>query len=447
MVVCVNPCNFIFNHAPVSSSVKLFWHRKVRIFFAFSSSYIIGKMKNEISIQKCRNYLHTLCETIPERSVGSEGNRTATRFFAKTISSFGWQTEQYEFDAMDWQSSGAILELDGRLIEVQSSPYSNPCEVHAILTSVSTIRELESTPIEGKILLMHGELTREQLMPKNFVFYNPEHHQQIIALLEKGKPAAIITATGHNPELAGGLYPYPLIEDGDFEIPSVFITDEEGSRLLPYSGREIFLKSGAVRIPGKGFNVVARTGKNQRKRIVISAHIDAKKGSPGAIDNATGVTVLLLLAEMLSTYKGENMIEIVAFNGEDYYAVPGQMNYIMQNQGLFDQILLNINIDGAGYKDGGTAFSFFDLPQNLQHAAKAIFDNRPGFSEGPPWPQGDHSIFVQSGCPAIAITSEWFLQNMSTQQITHTPDDKPDIVNVDRLPGIAEAIYLFILKI
>lgn len=404
-------------------------------------------MKKEISIERCSRYLQTLCVNIPERSVCCEGNREATRFFSETMAAFGWQTAAHEFAAMDWQSSGASLVEEGILVEVHSAPYSNACDLSEILVVASTFRELESLQMEGKILLMAGELTREQLMPKNFVFYNPVHHQEIIALLESRKPAAIITATGHNPELAGGLYPFPLIEDGDFDIPSVYTTAEDGEKLLPYAGHIISLKSGALRIPAKGFNVVARKGKNPGKRIVVSAHIDAKKGSPGAIDNATGVAVLLLLAEMLTGYTGESMIEIVAFNGEDYYAVPGQMDYIRQNHDHFDQIRLNINIDGAGYQEGGTAYSFFDLTNSLAASAKAIFENRPGFSEGPLWPQGDHSIFVQYGCPAIAITSEWFLEHMYTQQITHTPKDAVEIVNVDRLPEIADAIYALIISI
>ena len=47
---------------------------------------------------------------------------------------------------------------------------------------------------------MREAISAEQLMPKNFVFYNPEHHQKTIALLESRKPAGIITATKRNPE-------------------------------------------------------------------------------------------------------------------------------------------------------------------------------------------------------------------------------------------------------
>ena len=282
-----------------------------------------------------QSYLKKLCEEIPERCVGSEGNRMATRFFEKEISSFGWETEIQEFEAIDWKDGGATLQADGSSFQVFASPYSLACQAGEQLVSVSRVEELAQIDIKGKIVLLRGEIAKEQLMPKNFVFYNPEEHQRIISLLEKGRPGAIICATGRNAALAGGVYPFPLIEDGDFDIPSVYMTENEGYNLLPYVGKTVVLKSKSKRIPGKGYNVIARKGKHSSERIVITAHIDAKKGTPGAIDNATGVVALLLLAKLLEDYDGNKLIEIVAFNGEDYYAVPGQMLYINKNQDRF----------------------------------------------------------------------------------------------------------------
>ncbi|KPL17280.1 MAG: hypothetical protein AMS26_01495 [Bacteroides sp. SM23_62] len=99
-------------------------------------------------------------------------------------------------------------------------------------------------------------------MPKNFVFCNPEHHQKIISLLESSGAAAIIAATGRNASLAGGVYPFPLIEDGDLNIPSVYMTEEEGVRLLPFIVKQAKIESISKRIMGKGFNAVARKGSN-----------------------------------------------------------------------------------------------------------------------------------------------------------------------------------------
>ena len=316
-------------------------------------------MNTEKLISTADRYLNILCREIGERSVGTDGNRKATAFFEKEISSFGWETELQEFQAMDWEDGGATLLAESKRFDVFVSPYSTGIRATAILTAASTITELESLNVKDKIILLHGEIAREQLMPKNFVFYNPEQHQKTISLLENGGAKAIIAATGRNASLAGGVYPFPLIEDGDFDVPSVYMTEEKGLTLLQYAGTEVKLESISKRIKSNGCNVVARKGSNSTNRIVVTAHIDAKKGTPGAIDNATGVVILLLLAELLGDYGGYKQIEIVAFNGEDYYAVPGQMLYIAKNQGQFEDILLNINLDGAGYKTGDTAFSFF----------------------------------------------------------------------------------------
>ena len=263
-----------------------------------------------------------------------------------------------EFDAIDWEDGGAILHSDDESFEVFVSPYSLGCEVEAQLVSASCVQELAQLEMSAKILFLYGEIAKEQLMPKNFVFYNPEEHQQIISLLEKGRPRAIICATGRNAALAGGVYPFPLIEDGDFDIPSVYMTEDEGRRLLPYVGKTVVLKSISKRIPGKGYNVIARKGKHSSERIVITAHIDAKKGTPGAIDNATGVVVLLLLGELLDNYEGDRLIEIVAFNGEDYYAVPGQMLYLFKNQDRFNEILLTLILMEQDIKKENRHFLF-----------------------------------------------------------------------------------------
>jgi aminopeptidase YwaD len=81
--------------------------------------------------------------------------------------------------------------------------------------------------------------------------------------------------------MVGGQYPFPLIEDGDFDIPSVFMTEEEGKKLAKYASEEISLKSLAWRLPAEGCNVIARKGPQLNRRVAVIAHIDAKTGTPG----------------------------------------------------------------------------------------------------------------------------------------------------------------------
>ncbi len=390
--------------------------------------------------KQAKEHLNILCSDIPERRVGGSGNRQATQYVKNKFQTSGWKTEETLLSVIDWKTDEATLTCAGQSFEVFTSPYSLGCKESGELISVENIAQLERIELSGRIVLLHGKIASEQIMPKNFVFYNPEEHQQIVSILEKGKPKAVLCATGQNAATAGGVYPFPLFEDGDFDVPSVYMKDTEGEKLRAFTGEIVYLESKAVRIPETAFNVVARKGKETNNRIVVTAHIDSKIGTPGAIDNATGVTVLLLLSNLLSDYNGYHCIELVALNGEDYYAVPGQMKYIEQNEGAFDTIRLNINIDGAGYKKGPSCFSAFGLPGKIQNALTGVLQQHSNIVNGLPWVQGDHSIFIQYGCPAIAVSSSWFIENIENQDITHTPKDNLDIVSYNKVAECAVAI-------
>jgi len=394
-------------------------------------------------IQTAETYLDKLCRSIDNRRVGSAGNQAATAFFAKTAALFGFETERPPFDCIDWAQTGAQLAVNGATFAATPSPYSLGGRVSAPLVVAASAAELAAVDIAGKVLLLRGELAKEQLMPKNFPFYNPDEHRHIINLLETRQPAAIISATARNPQIAGGLYPFPLIEDGDFNLPSVYLTEEEGLRLAEYAGQEIVFDSRASRIPATGCNVIARKGGGLGRRVVVCAHIDAKINTPGALDNAAGVITLLLLAELLQTYAGGLQIELVAINGEDYYAAPGELQYLAMNQGQLGNILVAINIDAAGYRQGPTAYSLYNCPAGVTDSIYRVFSAQPELVEGEPWYQSDHSVFIQNGAPAMAITSGNFME--LTTYITHTPKDSPELVDCGKLARLALALRTLLL--
>lgn len=405
-------------------------------------------MKFDELAENAEKYLHYLCLEIPTRQVGSQGNQRATEFLAQKLAGFGFRTGCPEFKCTDWETEGARLTVGSEEYQVLSSPYSLGCEESGELVVVSSLEELENAPhinslspqgeSERQILLVRGDLAKEQLMAKNFPFYNPEEHQHIIHMLETIKPQAIIAATSRNPEMAGAVYPFPLIEDGDFDVPSVYMTEEEGDRLAQQAGKQISLSSRARRVSSKGCIVTARKGADQEPRIVVCAHIDTKIGTPGALDNAGGVVILLLLAELLRDYSGKLGVEIFVVNGEDYYAASGEKLYLQNNQGMLDQILLNINLDAAGYIHGNTAYSLYECPERLVPSIRKAFASQPGIIEGESWYQSDHMVFVQNQVPAVAITSENFVQILA--EIAHTTHDRPELVDPDRLVNIALAL-------
>ena len=220
-------------------------------------------------------YLETLCAVTPNRRTGSPGNREATRFFAQTVGAWGYDLDTTEFPCLDFESDGASLVCEDDRFDVRVSPFSLGCDVSAELVTASTSEELEHLACSGKILLMKGPLCAEQLMPKNFVFYNPDHHKRIYALLEEKQPAAIVTATAKNPALVGAICPFPMIEDGDFDIPSAYCTEDTGEQIAGMAGEVCHMIVRARRIPSSASNVIARKRSDAPARIAVTAHIDA----------------------------------------------------------------------------------------------------------------------------------------------------------------------------
>jgi aminopeptidase YwaD len=393
-------------------------------------------------VRKAETYLNTLCSVKPNRRVGSPGNRAATDFFAETVQPWSYEIDATPFPCLDHESGASSLTHGDESLQVHNSPYSPGCDVTAELESVSTVEELEGCACTGKILLLRGAICAEQLMPKNFVFYNPEHHQRIYALLEEKQPAAIITATARDAEMVGNIYPFPLFVDGDFDIPSVYCTDTVGESIATRKGDVFRLTIDATRIPAIACNVIARENSAAEEKIIVCAHIDAYEDAPGASDNASGVVVELLLAELLQDYRGPLGVEIVAFNGEDHYSAGGQMDYLRRYGDQLDETLVAINIDDVGYIRGKTAYSFYECPDVIRQKAQAALGEYPGLMEGEQWYQGDHMIFVQNGIPAMAVTAERVMELMAT--VTHTAQDVPEIVDCAKLVELAQALRSFI---
>ena len=58
---------------------------------------------------------------------------------------------------------------------MQPSPYSLGCDIRALMVAADSLEALRQLDARGKVLLLHGALAAEPLMPKNFPFYNPEN--------------------------------------------------------------------------------------------------------------------------------------------------------------------------------------------------------------------------------------------------------------------------------
>ncbi|RQD71135.1 MAG: Zn-dependent exopeptidase M28, partial [Halanaerobium sp. MSAO_Bac5] len=148
-------------------------------------------MKSKI-IEELQSGLKKIVLEYGERLTGSLKNKEIAEYAKSYFKKNGYRVEEQNFSCIDWNEKGVELLFAGKKISAEASYYSPGCKIEAEYVKLSTIDDLEKSFLENKIAVLFGELTAEQIMPKSFAFYNPEHHQKIINLLEKKNPAAII---------------------------------------------------------------------------------------------------------------------------------------------------------------------------------------------------------------------------------------------------------------
>lgn len=376
--------------------------------------------------ERIEQYL-TALTTFPDRHVGGPGNHAVTALFARRMAELGCVVSRRDFDCIEWEYGEASLEAGDEVFALHVGPYSLPLDTSSRLTAATRVEDLETEDVRGTVVLIHGDLASGQIMPKNFTFYNPESHQRLVRALERYAPSAVIAATGRDPQMVGSQYPFPLFEDGDLDVPNAYMTDVDGERLLALAGSEVRVQIDSRRIPTTAEHVIATLPGTGVGRIVVSAHIDSRKGSPGALDNASGVAVLLATAELLQGYSGGPSIEFVPFNGEDNYANPGEMLWYAENRDHCNDIVVAINIDDLGMTCTTNHVSFYGCPDGIREAVTGVMTLHPSVSEGPQWFQGDHAIFAQMGVPAIAMSSSGMMEFMA--KYAHSERDTVEIAN------------------
>ncbi|NEQ52473.1 MAG: M28 family peptidase [Leptolyngbya sp. SIO3F4] len=80
--------------------------------------------------------------------------------------------------------------------------------------------------------------------------------------------------------------------------------------------------------------------------VVIGAHYDTVPGSPGADDNATGLAVLLALAQLFSEHQPRRSVRLIAFDLEESGLI-GSRTYVSTLQG--QPVYLMLSLEMLGY--------------------------------------------------------------------------------------------------
>ncbi|MBN2405483.1 MAG: M28 family peptidase [Coriobacteriia bacterium] len=378
---------------------------------------------------RIRQHVLRLCEGA-DRHPGNQHNRDATDYVTGVMRTLGLAVETLPFQVPDWRFSASTLDIGGRSFAIHPGPFSQRVNGTGRLAAASSALELRDLDARGAVLLLHGEIARIQLTPRGYPWYTDDAHTAIIDTLERLAPVAVVSATGKNPAMTAGMSPFPLIEDPGFAVPTAYLPAVDSPVLLEHLGEVAAIDIASGTVPSPGMQPVGRLQGTGASRVVVGAHIDTKPETPGALDNAGGVAVLLAVAELLAGIRRSVTVEFVPFNGEDHASSPGEVAYLEAHPDLSDVVLM-INLDGVGLRNAPTAWSGYGLTAVQQDLVKMIAASGSTVIAGPPWPASDHMVFATRGTPSLALTTADFERFSGT--IAHTLADTPGEVDFELL--------------
>jgi aminopeptidase YwaD len=368
------------------------------------------------------SHLRTIVSPGP-RPLGSEANQTAADYIRDQFESFGYQIEEQPYDCMAFEGAGATLIINGQTAPVEANAFSLPCDVLGTILPIGSLAELDAAEIGDRILLFYGDLANAALSPKSW-FLKSERDDHIIQRLEAGRPAALLAPPAASVEYM------QLTMDWELDVAAATIPLDTVLQLLKHPELPVHLNVQGQRIPAAARNIVARSKKGDgSQRVVVCAHFDTMINTPGAMDNASGVAVMLAMAEVLQDIDLPYILEFIAFNGEEYLPI-GDDEYVRRAGDTFDQILYALNIDGIGPFYTSSTITMMEANPAFQSMVERIAAAYPGVVWVEPWPESNHSTFAMRGVPALAFSS------LGARHLAHTPADTFEVISAAKLDEV-----------
>jgi len=364
-----------------------------------------------------------------ERPIGSDGNNKVIKLLNKEFNELKYKTIELPINCSKWESGSSFIEQNNKKIEIFPSPFSRELKGIFPIKYVSTLSELKSIKDFIGILVFKDELTKTELMPKNFPFYFPDEDKLIYEIIEGINPKGIVTISGQDP--SSGLNPFPIFEDVNFQTPSAYAANLDN--IFENDKVSIEINSKIYKADSK--QVIYKNDDSSKDIVLVTAHMDSKYFTEGAIDNASGVYALYEIAKLLKLKDYKFSIEFAPFNGEESPEVSGQLAYLDYLKENKIKIKSVINIDGAGHVGSKNMFSFYNFKDNVK--SEIIAKNN--LLEGEQWYSGDHCIFAFQEIPCIAITANSMFSELM-KNITHTKKDKIELVDLKLLEELSKTV-------
>lgn len=402
-----------------------------------------------------RSNVAYLADSVGNRSPGSYGDLIVREHIARQFIEYGLESEVQPFDIVEKIWGEGTLQL-----------LKSDVVVNFTLDREFVVSGRSATDTLSSEYVVVGGVLPDSL--RNLVL------DKVVICLQKasalGRGAQINTvAELEDAGARAAIYVYPpksqvkrTVSKGNrvyqsYRIPVLFINYDELVEFIPQSVVDT-LAAGSIYIAPLLYKIQIATKHCEKylhaanvigikrgystKYIIVGAHYDtiapdnAGGLRPGANDNASGVAMLLALANRMNSIGTYHNIIFIAFGGEEKGAL-GSMNFVDRMPFPKDYVSEMINIDMVGRMEQGLLYyRQFNAtrikPTDLQLRTLVLTEGECGMS--------DHYDFINAGIPVSYFHTGY------DQQI-HTREDTSDRLNYEGMNKILDFLSDYILAI
>jgi hypothetical protein len=340
-----------------------------------------------------RNVVNEIYEGSVERGgrlVGSEGDRWIEDYLKSTLEGMGLEVHVDGYETKNWIAKSWLLEVYDGSKWVEAPSYfmarTGPGSAEGRLAYIGDAHSPKlPRSLEGFIAvsrLVFPSLSLSLLEPASLQISDPDGSLKASALLGEAKPSIYMTrlepsecgcpvapvsyeaalnagASGfaaileNYPDMGCGEFTYYAPADGEYRrLPGVWVERSWSRRLeelAKASARtRLALEADVVGVEGR--NVYALIPGREEGVVVIHSHHDAPYG--GAVQDASGVAMVLLLAKIYSGKAREGWTPrhtlMFLFTEGHFDAGSGQLAFLKSHSDIKDKILVDIAIEHIG---------------------------------------------------------------------------------------------------
>jgi hypothetical protein len=192
----------------------------------------------------------------------------------------------------------------------------------------------------------------------------------------------------------------------------------------------------------------------KKEAIVLSAHLDHlgynHKMMPGANDNASGVAVLMGVAQAITKFQLKTKRSLIfAFFGAEEQGVKGSEYFLKNPTFLKEKIFACINLDGVGRGNKVSALAGENYPKLWKYfqAANTKFIHRTlrsGHFHNLARPRLDAAHFMWANIPTISFST--FGADSLPYATYHTTFDNPKIITPEIMEDLSQLILMALLE-